>query len=244
MSPPIKPRRAPENQLLAALLDADYKHLAPHLEHVPLALGEVIYEADRPIQYVYFPENAVISMLSLMEDGSTVEVGLVGSEGMLGIRILLGARTTPHSANVQLAGTVMRMSAATLDRELRTGSPLQGLLLLYTQALLTQVRQSAACNVQHKINQRLARWLLTMQDYAKADDLHLTQDLIAMMMGSRRASVTEAATKLQRARLIRYRRGDIRIVDRQGLEEAACECYRIVKEEFDRLYRQPDLLAS
>lgn len=244
MSVPPQPRRAFNNQLLDALLTVEYQHLAPHLEQVALSLGDVLYRADEPIRYVYFPENAVISMLSTMEDGSTVEVGLVGSEGMLGIRLLLGARTTPHSANVQVAGTAMRMSAETLDKELRLGSPLQALLLRYTQAMLTQVRQSSACNTHHSIKQRFSRWLLTIQDYTRSDDLLLTHELIAMMMGARRAGVTAVAGRLQEMKLISYTRGRITILDRQGLEQAACECYQVVREEFDRLFENQERSAT
>lgn len=244
MSLPFVPRPAIKNQLLNALLKTDYEHLAPQLKQVTLALGEIIYEAEEPIEYVYFPETAVISMLSTMEDGSTVEVGLVGSEGMLGVRVMLGARQTPHSATVQVAGTAMRMSADQLDKELHLGSPLQFMLLRYTQTLLNQIRQSSACNIHHSINQRLARWLLTMQDYAKSDELHLTHEIIGMMMGSRRASVTEAAGKLQDKGLISYARGYIKIVDRAGLEAQTCECYQVVKEAFDSLYRNQERLKA
>ena len=236
MTLPFKLRTPVENQLLAALLTAEYEHLAAHLEQVNLSLGEVVYQADAPIRYVYFPETAVISLLSTMEDGSTVEVGLVGREGMLGIRILLGEVTTPHSAVVQVAGTALRMSSMILNRELGLGSPLQSLLLRYTQALLTQVRQSAACNARHSIEERLARWLLTMQDYTRTGKLQLTHELISLMMGARRASITVAAGKLQESGLIHYTRGDITVLDREGLEARACECYRIVKEEFEDLY--------
>ena len=227
---------ATKNHLLTALLSKDYMHLLPLLERVTLALGEVLYEAESPIQYVYFPETAVISMLSTMESGDTVEVGLVGREGMLGIRIFLGSRTTPHAAVVQAAGSALRMKTHLLEAELRTGSSLQSLLLRYTQTLLTQIRESAAGNMHHSVEQRLARWLLTMHDHTESDELQLTHELIGMMLGSRRASVTGGAGKLQEAGLISYTRGTIRLLDRQGLEGAACECYRLMKEEFDGLY--------
>lgn len=237
---PFVPRPAIGNQLLNALLKAEYERLLPHLEQISLSLGEAIYEVDEPIRYVYFPETSVISILSTMEDGSTVEVGLVGNEGMLGIRVMFGARTTPHSAVVQVAGTAMRMSAEMLDRELRLGSPLQALLLRYTGALLNQVRQSLACNNRHSVNERLARWLLSMQDYAGTNELVLTHEIIAAMMGNRRAGVTTAMGKLRDRGLIDSSRGNVTITDRQGLEAATCECYQIVKDEFAQLYGRVD----
>jgi CRP-like cAMP-binding protein len=226
-----------KNQLLSA--PEDYALLAPDLQPVVLSLSEKLYWANEPARYVYFPETAVISMLSMMEDGSSTEVGLVGREGMLGVRVLLGARETPHAAVVQVAGTALRMEASALDRVLHLGSPLQTLLLRYTQSLLTQIRQSAACNIQHSIYERFARWLLSMRDYARSDELHLTHELISLMMGTRRAGVSVAAAKLQEAGLIHYQRGSITIVDREGLEAAACECYRIVKRETNYLYAKP-----
>ena len=228
-----------KNQLLSALSPEEYALLAPDLQPVVLSLSEKLYWANEPAYHVYFPETAVISMLSMMEDGSSTEVGLVGREGMLGVRVLLGVRETPHAAVVQVAGTALRMEAGALDKVLHLGSPLQTLLLRYTQALLTQIRQSAACNIQHSIHERFARWLLSMRDYARSDELHLTHELISLMMGTRRAGVSVAAAKLQEAGLINYQRGSITIVDGEGLEAAACECYRIVKRETNHLYAQP-----
>jgi CRP-like cAMP-binding protein len=228
-----------QNHLLAALSETEYRELVSNLTKVSLSLGEVLHQANAEIQYVYFPETCVISILSTMEDGSTVEVGVVGNEGMLGLRVLLGVKTTPHSAIVQVAGSALRMSAHLLDQDLKgVGSSLRPLLLRYTQALLSQVSQSVACISQHTIRQRLARWLLAMSDRTGSNSLEITQELTSLMLGIRRASASENLHELQDAGLIATRRGGIRIVDRPGLEKIACECYRIVKKEYDRLYRQ------
>ncbi|HEY3204111.1 MAG TPA: Crp/Fnr family transcriptional regulator [Thermoanaerobaculia bacterium] len=240
-----EPHPVTKNRILSALLNGAYRHLVPKLERVPLALGEVIYAADDPIRYVYFPETAVISMLAIMESGDTAEVGLIGNEGMVGIRVFLGATTEPEQAIVQVPGTAMRMDAAALREELRLGSPLQHLLLRYTQSLMRLISQSAACNVHHPIEQRLARWLLMMYDYIVSKELRLTQEHISVMMGSRRPSITAAASRLQKAGLVKYTRGHIVIRDRQGLEAAACECYWVIREEFERLHADiPRLLSA
>ncbi len=228
-----------QNRLLAALSETEHQDLVCHLRKVSLSLGEVLHQADAEIQYVYFPETCVISILSTMDDGSTLEVGVVGNEGMLGLRVLLGVKKTPHSAVVQVAGDAMRMSAHLLDQELKgVGSALRPLLLPYTQALLSQVSQSVACISQHSIRQRLARWLLAMRDRSGSDILEITHELISLMMGIRRASASENLHYLQDAGLIATRRGGIRIVDSEGLQNTACECYRIVKEEYDQLYSE------
>ena len=226
-----------QNHLLAALSEVEHRDLVSNLTKVSLSLGEVLHQANAEIQFVYFPETCVISILSTMEDGSTVEVGVVGNEGMLGLRVLLGVKTTPHSAIVQVAGSAMRMSAQLLDQDLKgVGSSLRPLLLRYTQALLSQVSQSVACISQHTIRQRLARWLLAMSDRTGSNSLEITHELTSLMLGIRRASASENLRELQDAGLIATRRGGIRIVDGQGLEKMACECYRIVKKEYDRLY--------
>lgn len=226
-----------QNSLLAALSETGRQDLGSHLTRVSLSLGQVLHQAHEEIQYVYFPENCVISILSIMEDGSTVEVGVVGREGMLGLRVLLGVKKTPHCAVVQVAGNAMRMRAQYLDQDLQgLGSSLRPLLLRYTQALLSQVSQSAACISQHSIRQRLARWLLAMSDRTGSNRLELTHEIISIMLGVRRASASENLRELQDAGLIATRRGGIRIVDSEGLANAACECYRIVKEEYDQLY--------
>jgi CRP-like cAMP-binding protein len=227
-----------QNHLLSALPEAARKELFSHVTQVSVSVGEVLHRAEEEIQYVYFPETCVISMLVPMQDGSTVEVGVVGNEGMLGLRVLLGVKTTPHSAVVQVAGTALRMNAPLLEHDLRNvGSSLRPLLLPYTQALLSQLRQSVACVSQHSIRQRLARWLLQMADRTDSDRLDLTQELISLMLGIRRASAGESLREFRDAHLIAMRRGGIRIIDRRGLEKVACECYRIVKNEIDHLYR-------
>ena len=229
-----------QNQLLSALPEAARTDLLSHVTQESVSVGEVLHRADEEIQYVYFPETCVISMLAPLQDGSTVEVGVVGNEGMLGLRVLLGVKKTPHSAVVQVAGTALRMNAPLLEHDLHdVGSSLRPLLLPYTQALLSQVSQSVACVSQHSIRQRLARWLLQMADRTDSDQLDLTQELISVMLGVRRASAGEVLREFRDAHVIAMRRGGIRIIDRRGLEEAACECYRIVKNEIDHLYGNP-----
>ncbi|MCA1575678.1 MAG: Crp/Fnr family transcriptional regulator [Acidobacteria bacterium] len=231
-----------QNNLLAALSETGHLDLISYLTKVSVSLGEVLHQAREEIQYVYFPENCVISILSTMEDGSTVEVGVVGHEGMLGVRVLLGVKKTPHCAVVQVAGSAMRMRADRLDQDLKgMGSSLRPLLLRYTQALLSQISQSVACISQHSIRQRLARWLLAMRDRTGSNNLDVTHEIISLMMGIRRASASENLHELRDAGLIATRRGGIRIVDSQGLANTACECYRIVKEEYDRLYSEKSI---
>jgi CRP-like cAMP-binding protein len=226
-----------QNQLLAALSEAAREELFSHLTKVSISLGEVLHRAEEEIKYVYFPESCVISMLATMDNGSTVEVGVIGNEGMLGLRVLLGVKKTPHSAVVQVGGTALCMSASLLEQNLQSvGSSLRPLLLPYTQALLSQLSQSVACVSQHSIRQRLARWLLQMSDRTDSASLDLTQELISLMLGIRRASAGESLREMKRNRLIAMRRGGIRIVDRKGLEGVSCECYRIVKNEIDYLY--------
>ncbi|HEY9876149.1 MAG TPA: Crp/Fnr family transcriptional regulator [Candidatus Obscuribacterales bacterium] len=224
-----------ENRLLAALPAEDYQRLVPHLELVPLKFQQVLYEPGEPIAYVYFPHRAIISLLSTMEDGTTVEVGLVGIDGMVGTAVILGGNTTTTLANVQVAGYGMRMKAERLKSEFNRGGALQSLLLLYTQALITQVSQIAACNRLHTLEERLARWLLTIQDRVQSEDLPLTQEFISQMLGTRRSGVTVAAGTLQQAGMICYTRGKITILNRQALEATTCECYKLIKTEYERL---------
>ena len=232
------------NRLLGALLQGAYNHLATKLERVTLTLGTVLYQPDTPIEYVYFPEDAVVSLLAVMEDGDTCEVGLIGKEGMLGIRVFLGSTMQPETALVQIAGTAMRMKADSLRQELRLGSPLQRLLLRYTQSLLTTIQQSAACNSRHTVEQRLARWLLLMYDYVGGETVQFTHEYLSMMVGNRRASVTIAARHLQAIGAITYKPGRITLLDRRGLEAAACECYGKFRQEDDTLHADiPKLLA-
>lgn len=223
------------NDILRALLNSEYKHLRPKLERVALQLGEIIYQADQRIEYVYFPEEAVVAMIDTVEDGGTVEVGIIGHEGMVGINIFLGCLVTPDKAIVQISGGAMRMKTKDLRNELRFGSPLQRLLLRYTQALLAVISQSVGCSQHHTVAQRLARWLLTMHDYAESNEFEMSQEFIAAMLGVRRVGVTEAAGKLQAAGLINYSRARIRILDEAGLKKNACECYRFIRRQFDGL---------
>jgi CRP-like cAMP-binding protein len=225
-----------ENQILARLDPFDYQHLFSELERITLVQGEVVYEADGPIDCVYFPGTAVFSMLATMEDGRTVEVGPVGREGLVGLRIFLGAETTPDRVIVHMAGSAMRLRASMLKAELVLGtSTLERNLLRYTQMLLAMTGRTAACNKLHSLDQQLARWLLTMHDYLD-DNLRVSHDLIAMTLGVRRAGVSVAMNSFRSGRLIEYRRSDIGVIDRQGLEAVACECYQLIKEEYDRLY--------
>ena len=223
------------NDILRALLNSEYKHLRPKLERVALQLGEIIYQADQRIEYVYFPEEAVVAMIDTVEDGGTVEVGIIGHEGMVGINIFLGCLVTPDRAIVQISGAAMRMKTKDLRNELRFGSPLQRLLLRYTQALLAVISQSVGCSQHHTVAQRLARWLLTMHDYAESNEFEMSQEFIAAMLGVRRVGVTEAAGKLQAAGLINYSRARIRILDEAGLKRNTCECYRFIRRQFDGL---------
>lgn len=225
-----------ENQILAALDKAEYRGLFSQLDRVSLSSGENIYEADGPIDHVYFPETAVFSMLAAMEDGRTVEVGPIGNEGMVGLCVALGAETTPDRVLVHIPGKALRLNARGLKAELISGpSTLSQNLTRYTRMLLTMTGRTVACYKLHTVEQQLARWLLAMTDYV-GKELRLTHDLIALTLGVRRAGVTVAANGFRNSGLIDYRRGNIQIIDRTGLEAAACECYRMVKGEYDRLY--------
>jgi CRP-like cAMP-binding protein len=201
-----------------------------------LSLGEVVYESGGRLNYIYFPTTSVISLLYTIEDGTTAEMGLAGNDGIVGVALFLGGETTPNRAVVQIAGGAVRMDAKLLQAEFARGGPLQRLLLRYTQALITQISQTAVCNRLHSVEKRLCRWLLLSRDRIKSDELVMTQEFIANMLGGRRESVTVAAGHLQDAGVIQYVRGRVRILDRQGLEARACECYRIVKAELDRLH--------
>lgn len=225
-----------ENQLLAALDKTEYRDLFSQLQRLSLGLGESIYEADGPIDHVYFPETAVFSMLATMQDGRTVEVGPVGNEGLVGLRIALGANTTPDRVLVHIPGVALRLNARGLKAELISGrTTFSRNLTRYTRMLLAMTGRTVACNKLHSLEQQLARWLLTMTDYA-GKQLRLTHDLMALTLGVRRAGVTVAANGFKKTGLIDYRRSNIQILDREGLEATACECYHIVKAEYDRLY--------
>lgn len=223
------------NQLLTALPDQEYQRLVPHLEEVSLPLGQILYQPGEPILNVYFPNRAMVSLVTLLTNGSTTEVGMVGKEGMVGIPVFLADGMAINQAVVQLEGTAMKMDASILKSEFDRGGRLQQLLLFYTQTLLNQVSQTAACNRQHRLEQRLARWFLSAQDNISGSELRLTQEFLGNMLGTRRATVTVAVGKLQETGAIRSRRGKITILNRELLETIACECYRVVKQECDRL---------
>ncbi len=224
-----------ENRLLAALPNEEYKRILPNLEHVSFSLGKVVYESGMHLDYLYFPTNSVISLLYTMEDGTTAEMGLVGNDGVVGVALFLGGETTPNQAVVQIAGAAFRMKAEFAQGEFARNGPLQFWLLRYTQALITQISQTAVCNRLHSVEKRLCRWLLLSHDRVKSDELLMTHEFISNMLGGRRESVTVGAGRLQDAGLIHYARGHIKILNRGGLEATVCECYRIVKDELDRL---------
>jgi CRP-like cAMP-binding protein len=224
-----------QNHLLDALPTSDYERLASHLELIPMRLGDVLYESGAQLRYVYFPTTSIISLLYVMEDGASAEIAIVGNEGILGISLFMGGDTTPSRAVVQSAGHGFRLRAELLKNEFGRFGPTMHLLLRYTQALITQMAQTAVCNRHHSVDQQLCRWLLLSLDRLRTNELSMTQELIANMLGVRREGVTEAAGKLQDAGLIHYRRGQISVLDRPGLEARVCECYQVVKTEFDRL---------
>ena len=233
------------NSILAALLAREYKHLEPRLERVALKRGQVIYRADQTIDSVYFPADAVVAMVDRMDDGRTIEVGIIGREGIVGINIFLGGIATPDKAIVLLSGSAMRMKASDLRRELRFGSPLQRLLLDYARTFLTVISQSVACSQHHTVEQRLARCLLTMNDYSDSGEFLLVQDSIAALLGVRRAGISTVARQFQRQHLVRYRRGNVCVLDVPGLRKKSCECYRFIRHQYDLLrIALPQLLSS
>jgi CRP-like cAMP-binding protein len=224
-----------ENQLVDALPIEDYQRWRSALEPIELPLGAVLYEAGGVLKHVYFPTTAIVSLLSLMVNGSSAEIAVVGREGLVGISIFMGGESTPSRAIVQSAGCGFRMKSETIKVEFERSGPVLHLFLRYTQALITQMAQTAVCNRHHTLDQQLCRWLLLSLDRLNGDELVMTQELIANMLGVRREGVTEGAGKLQKAGLIRYVRGRITILDRPGLEARSCECYDVVKREYDRL---------
>ena len=224
-----------QNHLLSALPEAEWARWHPQLEEVKLELGQVIYESGRTLAHVYFPTTAIVSLLYVMEDGASAEIAVVGNEGLVGVALFMGGGSTPSRAVVQSAGRGFRLNAAAMKAEFDRAGPVMHLLLRYTQALITQMAQTAVCNRHHSLDQQLCRWLLLSLDRLQGNDLVMTQELIANMLGVRREGVTEAALKLQKNGLIRYARGHITVLDRPGLEERTCECYAVVKAEYDRL---------
>jgi CRP-like cAMP-binding protein len=224
-----------KNRLLAALPRDEYERMLPLLGHVSFKLGEVVYESGGQMDYIYFPTDAIISLLYVMEDGASAEMGMAGKEGLVGVALFMGGNTMPNRAVVQSAGGAVRMKTDALREEFARGGTFQRLLLRYTQALLTQMSQTAVCNRLHEIEKQLCRWLLLSHDRLDSDELVMTQELIANMLGVRREGVTAAAGRLQERGLISYVRGRIKILDRRGLEASVCECYKVVKDEYDRL---------
>ena len=234
-TPSSAPTQPKDNHLLAALSEPTLAALLPYLEQVQLPLGMVVYESGGAQRYVYFPTSSIVSLLYVLANGSSAEIAVTGSEGLVGISLFMGGETTPSRAVVQSAGWGYRLRGEVLRKEFESGGALQHLLLRYTQALITQMTQTAVCNRHHAVDQQLCRWLLLSLDRLPGDELLMTQELIANMLGVRREGVTAAASSLQRAGAIRYVRGRIEIIDRGGLERRVCECYSVVKKEYDRL---------
>jgi CRP-like cAMP-binding protein len=239
--PPI-PMNKGQNHLLAVLPKPERGRLFPHLEPITMPLGKALYESGDRLEHVYFPTSAIVSLLYIMEDGASAEIAVVGNEGIVGVALFMGGETMPNRAVVQSAGHAYRLSGYLLQQEFNRGGALQHLLLRYTLAMLTQMAQTAVCNRHHSVDQQLCRWLLLSLDRLPANELSMTQELIANMLGVRREGVTEAAGKLQSAGLIHYSRGRIIVLDRPGLEARVCECYDVVRQEFHRLL--PDVMAE
>jgi CRP-like cAMP-binding protein len=224
-----------DNRIVAALPAAEYDRLLPCLEPTDLPLGHVLYEPGTTLKHLYFPVSGIVSLLYMLENGASAEIAITGNEGVVGIALFMGGHSTSSRAVVQSAGYAYRMKAAFLAKEFDTGGPLHRLLLIFTQALITQMSQTAVCNRHHRLDQQLCRWLLLSLDRLPAMELKMTQELIADMLGVRREGVTQAAGNLQKAGLISYRHGRIKVLDRPGLERRACECYSVVRQETDRL---------
>jgi len=232
VGPAADPR---ENRLLAALPEAAWRRWQPHLELVNMTLGRVLYESGGKLSHVYFPTTAIVSLLYVMEDGASAEIAVVGHDGVVGVSLFMGGESTTSRAVVQSAGHGYRLRSSLMMQEFNRGGPALHLLLRYTQALITQMAQTAVCNRHHSLDQQLCRWLLLSLDRLRSKELVMTQELIANMLGVRREGVTEAAGNLQKEGLIRYRRGHITVLDRAGLEQRTCECYAVVKKEYERL---------
>jgi CRP-like cAMP-binding protein len=241
-SSPSSPPDPRNNHLLSALPQPDLERISPRLEPVKLPLGEALYESGDQLSHVFFPTTAIVSLLYVMENGASAEIAVVGNEGIVGIALFMGGETMPNRAVVQSAGSAYRLKGSLLKTEFNRGGALQHLLLRYTLAMLTQMAQTAVCNRHHSVDQQLCRWLLLSLDRLPSNELSMTQELIANMLGVRREGVTEAAGKLQEAGLINYRRGLITVLDRPGLEARVCECYDVVRKEFLRLL--PDVMAE
>lgn len=241
---PKTPPHPQQNRLLAALSPAEQERLLPHLQLVPMTLGKALYESGDVLRYVYFPTDSIVSLLYVLADGASAEISVVGNEGLIGVALFMGGETTPSRAIVQSAGSAYRLIGHQLKEEFHRNGELQILLLRYTQALLTQMAQTAVCNRHHSVDQQLCRWLLLSLDRLPSHQLNMTQELIANMLGVRREGVTDAAGKLQKLGVIRYSRGQITVLDRPKLEQLCCECYAVVKKETDRLLPQPVGLSA
>jgi CRP-like cAMP-binding protein len=233
-----------QNHLLAALPEETFERILPHLELIQMPLGEVICESGGQLQHVYFPTTSILSLHYIMENGASAEIAGVGNEGVLGISLFMGGNTTPSRATVQTAGHGYRLKGRLMMEEFNRAGPMMRLMLRYTQALMTQVSQTAVCNRYHSVEQQLCRWLLLTLDRLPSNEFTMTQELIASMIGVRRESITETAMILQREGLIKCRRGHITVLDRPGLESGACECYNVVKKEFHRLLRDAGTTQS
>ena len=233
--PISRPPDARQNELLAALPAADFDRISPQLEFMPMKLGEAVYESGVKLRHVYFPATSIVSLLYVTREGDSAEIAVVGNDGVLGISLFMGGESTPNRAVVQCAGHGYRLKAQVLKEEFSQFGAFAHVLLRYTQALITQMAQTAVCNRHHSVDQQLCRWLLLSLDRLPSTEVVMTQQLIADMLGVRRVGVTEAAGRLQKAGLIRYRRGTITVVNRAGLESRCCECYGVVKEETNRL---------
>ena len=240
------PHSPKQNHVLAALPAADYARLHPDLELVSMPLGWAVYESGGHMSYMYFPTTSIVSLLYVMENGASAEIAITGNCGLVGISLFMGGETTPNRAVVQSAGSGYRLKASVVKKEFAMGGSLQHLALRYTQALITQMAQTAVCNRHHALDQQLCRWLLLSLDRLETNELVMTQELIANMLGVRREGVTEAAGKLQADGLIQYSRGHIKVLDRSKLEQRVCECYAVVKKEYDRLlpYSIPGLPSA
>ena len=232
MSVPHSPH---QNHLLDALPTNEYERLNPYLERIPMALGEVLYESGDMLNYLYFPTTCIVSLLYVMENGASAEIAVVGNEGLIGVALFMGGGSMPNRAVVQSAGYAYRIRKNHFMQEFERNGSLLHVLLRYTQALISQMGQTAVCNRHHSVDQQLCRWLLMILDRLSSNTLAMTQEVIANMLGVRREGVTEAALNLQKAGLISYTRGRITVLDRPGLEGRVCECYQVVKTEFDRL---------
>jgi CRP-like cAMP-binding protein len=227
-----------KNQLLSALTPQEYESLSPHLEYTELSLGKVLHEMEEPIKHAYFPLSGTVSIVTVLRDGGSVEAGVVGNEGVVGMPLVLGTEAAANSrAQVQIAGDALKIKAAPFVNAFKRNERVRTLLLSYLHAFITQISQTVACNGMHRLEDRLARWLLSCHDRTSGDAMGLTQEFIAQMLGVRRAGVSVATTRLEERGLIRHKRGSIEILDRAGLEAASCECYAVVRQEYERLFK-------